>query len=1727
MGWAATAPSSRAKYGARSADRDFIYCNNIPSTTTNPVQASQALYADAVAQAAAEATAWPYSWFSNANYTGPSGRGSVTGHLVISDPYSPNASAANMWVGLIQQPVTSTSTYDFQQWMKPYQFWVHTDANGNFTFPTVIAGSNYTLYAFGQGAAGTFMSQAQTGGSPPFLEDVPTTQFSVTVNAGAATALGNVTWTPTRLGPTVFEIGYPDHTSRKFRHGDDYWVGDIGPSVTAPSPVWSKWMEYPNDFPSGPNYTVGTSRWTTDWNFIQPVVYSTTQTWNSSSSTITFNLASAPASGAQAQLYLGLASDYYTALIISVNGTNLGGSKGPITNVTATPSTLVSTGFVPGYTGSDGSIREYNNGAFSDERITLPGTLLKAGANTITISQRQVGGTYFADHAMYDYVRLELTGYVPPAPASISAYAGNNSTLVTWPIVAGATSYKLLRTTTSGSSYTTVASGITGPVSGSGPTNVTYVDNTAANGTTYYYVVESNNPVSSSANSPESTSVTPSAVSATSSPSTPTGLTATAGNKSVALSWTAPSGANLYTVKRSTLTDNGGGTYNTLGTITLTNGVTGTNYTDSSPTNGSIYTYTVSATNAAGTSSDSTATSNTTPVATAPTTAPTVTATALQGSSAGGITLNWSAISGATGYVVQRATSSSGSYTFLYTLASLTTTDTGLTANTTYYYQVATMNSGGTSAFVTVNATTPPAAPATVTATGGSAKVTLSWTAATGATSYVIGRSTTSGGTYTTIASAATGTSYVDTTAINGVTYYYVIASTGTGGTGVNSTEVSAAPVGVTTLTWTGASSTAWDTTTSNWNNGTTATTYLDGNDVVFADSPTTSTVVISASVAPDYVYFTNATTTYTFSSSAITGSAGILKTGAGTVTFNNVNSITGTTIISGGTVAIGVTSSTSGALGTGVIQLNDGATFKMADTGGHNFPSNAIQVSASASATLASAALSNGYTGNISGPSTGTLTLSGPVSFSVSGTAQLSGFSGLVIIPSGSQLRFSSTSGANGNGSANATFQVNGTLNTRNSAGSGGVVLGGLSGSGTVSGQTNTTTGSTNFFVGANNLDTTFSGGIANGSNGTALLTKNGTGTLTLSGSNSYTGATTVNAGTLKITGSLTATASVTTASGGTLSLSGGTITSGVTIQSGGTLTGNGTITGNLSNAGTVSCGTGSNLVVNGNITNTGFMQFTAGSGVQCSGTFGNSGILDVTTGLQTLPSNFTNTGTVYDSSSIKVQQIAQAGSIIQFDLFTLQGHNYQLQRTSTLSFAHLEQYRERRRREQQHPDADRLQRRRDSILLPHRGRSVSNRLAVVKNHRHSNFPTGHGGKTCENPRSPSPNRDGNGIFMKIYPTEWQKKTMWAALTAFSIVTIGAISVGLILLAKYVIAFLQPLLLPFGIAGVLAYLLEPPVRWLEKLKLSRTSSVLIVFGFFLVFGTLILVWLIPVVSDQASKFVQSIPELVTKTQKFVIAMMDRYEQKFETNPYVQEGIAWLQQQVPAYVAKVWEFIRGSFGGALGILGFLLGLVITPLYLFYFLKETAFIRDRWADYLPLQNSRFKDEVVATLIEINGYLIAFFRGQLLVSIINGVLVGIGLLSMGLSSGLLIGLAVCVMGLIPYLGILLCWIPAVIIAAVQFGDWQHPLAVTGIFLLVNQMEGWLISPKIVGESVGLHPLTVMASVVGWSLLLGGLLGAILAVPLTATAKVILRRYVWKRVPSSQKPLPQPAH
>jgi predicted PurR-regulated permease PerM len=229
---------------------------------------------------------------------------------------------------------------------------------------------------------------------------------------------------------------------------------------------------------------------------------------------------------------------------------------------------------------------------------------------------------------------------------------------------------------------------------------------------------------------------------------------------------------------------------------------------------------------------------------------------------------------------------------------------------------------------------------------------------------------------------------------------------------------------------------------------------------------------------------------------------------------------------------------------------------------------------------------------------------------------------------------------------------------------------------------------------------------------------------------------------------------------------------------------------------------------------------------------------------------------------------------------------------------------------------------------------------------------------------------------------------------------------------------------------------------------------------------------------------------------------------------YVETFVNWLQERLPSILSTVGAFLQRSAGGFLGVAGVAVSLLLVPLFLFFFLKDSATFSHTWREYIPLPESNLRTEVASLLEEINNYLVRYFRGQFTVSLIDGVLIGVALLVMGLNFALLIGLAVGLLALIPYVGLTICWIPAVLIAAAQFGDWTHPLIVTAIFVGMSNLESFFIAPRVVGDSVSLHPLTVILSVLIWSLVLGVLLGSLLAVPLTATIKVLLQRYVWRR-------------
>ncbi|MGH8046803.1 MAG: AI-2E family transporter [Chthoniobacterales bacterium] len=391
------------------------------------------------------------------------------------------------------------------------------------------------------------------------------------------------------------------------------------------------------------------------------------------------------------------------------------------------------------------------------------------------------------------------------------------------------------------------------------------------------------------------------------------------------------------------------------------------------------------------------------------------------------------------------------------------------------------------------------------------------------------------------------------------------------------------------------------------------------------------------------------------------------------------------------------------------------------------------------------------------------------------------------------------------------------------------------------------------------------------------------------------------------------------------------------------------------------------------------------------------------------------------------------------------------------------------------------------------------------------------------------------------IQPSRFQWKTWWTALTALALVIIFATLTGAGWLVIYAISYLKPLVIPIAVAMILAYLLEPVVCFLTRRRFSRMWAVITVFATVIAIFASLVLWVVPTIHDQGVTFGRKLPTYGKQAQALIKSTIDSAKHFAELpmfqpktageeaadpfNTYltntVNEGVTWVTDKTPKVLGSAGSFLMSGIGSAWGIVGVLLSLVLVPIFLFFFLNDGPQIAASWSNYLPLRASPLKSEIVSLLSEINNYLISFFRGQLLVSLIDGALIGLALIIMGLDFGLLIGLLVGVLGLIPYLGMLICWIPAVLMAAAQFGDWWHPMLVTIIFIAMNQIDGLLIAPKIVGESVGLHPLTVIISVLAWSIVLGGLLGALLAVPLTATLKVLLKRYFWDKSPQESPP------
>ncbi len=308
---------------------------------------------DAKRRAEVEHSAWPYAWLTGqAAYPPASGRGSVSGRLLVHDAAKPALAGGGAWVGVAQPE--AGGNWQFES--KHYQYWTRAAADGTFSIPHVRPGS-YTLYAFTNGAVDEF------------------SRAKVTVAAAATTQLGDLTWQIVRdRGRLVWEIGTPDRSAAEFRHGNDYFQGYL-------------WTRFADEWPNPLEFTIGRSDPARDWNYAQSGYPARPKGQTPWKWRIHFQLEHLP--GAAATLTLAFASAEGARLDVFANS-----EDHPVATCT------------PAVQGGNALLRESIHAKYCFNRITIPAANLHQGANTITLVQTRTQSPQF--HVMYDYLSLEV-----------------------------------------------------------------------------------------------------------------------------------------------------------------------------------------------------------------------------------------------------------------------------------------------------------------------------------------------------------------------------------------------------------------------------------------------------------------------------------------------------------------------------------------------------------------------------------------------------------------------------------------------------------------------------------------------------------------------------------------------------------------------------------------------------------------------------------------------------------------------------------------------------------------------------------------------------------------------------------------------------------------------------------------------------------------------------------------------------------------------------------------------------------------------------------------------------------------------------------------------------------------------------------------------------------------------------------------------------------------------
>ena len=346
---------------------------------------------------------------------------------------------------------------------------------------------------------------------------------------------------------------------------------------------------------------------------------------------------------------------------------------------------------------------------------------------------------------------------------------------------------------------------------------------------------------------------------------------------------------------------------------------------------------------------------------------------------------------------------------------------------------------------------------------------------------------------------------------------------------------------------------------------------------------------------------------------------------------------------------------------------------------------------------------------------------------------------------------------------------------------------------------------------------------------------------------------------------------------------------------------------------------------------------------------------------------------------------------------------------------------------------------------------------------------------------------------------TQWNTRWQMAALG------IGIITV---------LYLLGPVLTPFVIAAILAYLFNPFVHMLQRWKVARSVAVSLVFALVSAVFVAVVIVLVPLMERQVVNFYAQLPRWIDWIHSNAEPWLQEHFDVSLDWPDSQQLVGMLKEHLSQAGGIAAVVIAKVSKSGFALLGWVADLVIIPVVAFYLMRDWDELIARIRELIP----RSIEPVVSQLArDSDDVLSAFMRGQLSVMIAMGLIYALGLKLVGIDVGPLVGAIAGLISFVPYLGSIVGVVMGVIAALVQYGDWPHVLLVAGVFAIGNLLESYLLVPRLIGHKIGLHPVAVIFAILAGGQLFG-FVGVLLALPIASVVMVLLR-YLHQRYRASE--------